>query len=405
MFLAESEEEIYNKSRVYKQAQDIKNVTLLNPKFKRISDGVTKVFGLNDPPPGFGLSYPKYYYLEQKRPQPMSPLKVWRGFNGNIYFEPIIYNAINGKDQSNKNHQADDVENISKLEVKKDDTEESNDDLKLNNSSIEKEHSSDNFKNLNLFPNIKDFDAMSSSTLNGTKNFIKFSTNSTNFTKPKHNNSPNLFVTKEMTFSGDLNLFKRNRSFSNTKSILPNLSAVKRNNSPLKGLAYREVKNRFSSDEFLLKNNTTIQSQDVLPFHNEIEIDKKNSLFESNFIHNSDNFSTRPSYKEMLKGIRRGVTLTNFTKTKDSDDFDANKNESSKLIGKTDKNKKLMVRKPFKDLKYDKYLKVELIPLRDPFKTSSSNKTNNNLFNFHSNSISVYSLSLSGSNATPEVNI
>ena len=33
-------------------------------------------FRSDDPPPGFGLIYPKYYYLEQKRPQPMSPLKV-----------------------------------------------------------------------------------------------------------------------------------------------------------------------------------------------------------------------------------------------------------------------------------------------------------------------------------------
>ncbi len=64
------------KRKIYKQALNINQNCLVTPKLQRIHEGVSKVFGLDDPPPGFGLIYPKFYYLEQKRPQPMSPLKV-----------------------------------------------------------------------------------------------------------------------------------------------------------------------------------------------------------------------------------------------------------------------------------------------------------------------------------------
>jgi hypothetical protein len=64
------------KKKIYKDALVINNMNLGTPKAKRIHDSVNKVFGSDDPPPGFGLIYPKYYYLEQKRPQPMEPLKV-----------------------------------------------------------------------------------------------------------------------------------------------------------------------------------------------------------------------------------------------------------------------------------------------------------------------------------------
>jgi hypothetical protein len=69
------------KKQIYKQAIDINQTSLLTPKSQRIQSTVTKVFGLDDPPPGFGLVYPKYYYLEQKKPQPMSPLKVFMKLN------------------------------------------------------------------------------------------------------------------------------------------------------------------------------------------------------------------------------------------------------------------------------------------------------------------------------------
>ncbi|KAH3831170.1 hypothetical protein DPMN_104432 [Dreissena polymorpha] len=32
---------------------------------------------------------PKYFYVTQDKPVPMEPLKAWRGYHGNIYFEPI----------------------------------------------------------------------------------------------------------------------------------------------------------------------------------------------------------------------------------------------------------------------------------------------------------------------------
>jgi len=51
------------KKRIYKQALVINQSTLISPKFQRIHEGVSRVFGLDDPPPGFGLIYPKYYYL------------------------------------------------------------------------------------------------------------------------------------------------------------------------------------------------------------------------------------------------------------------------------------------------------------------------------------------------------
>jgi hypothetical protein len=62
------------KNKVLKQAKKIRSLD--SPKSKRIHDSITKVFGNDDPPPGFGRLNPKYYYLEQKRPQPIQPLKV-----------------------------------------------------------------------------------------------------------------------------------------------------------------------------------------------------------------------------------------------------------------------------------------------------------------------------------------
>lgn len=64
------------KKRLYQHAIDINQRSSVNPRTQRIQDSVSKIFGLDDPPAGFGLIYPKYYYLEQKKPQPMQPLKV-----------------------------------------------------------------------------------------------------------------------------------------------------------------------------------------------------------------------------------------------------------------------------------------------------------------------------------------
>ncbi|XP_052791435.1 uncharacterized protein LOC128225588 isoform X2 [Mya arenaria] len=37
---------------------------------------------------------PKYFFVTQDKPVPMEPLKAWRGYNGNIYFEPININPL-----------------------------------------------------------------------------------------------------------------------------------------------------------------------------------------------------------------------------------------------------------------------------------------------------------------------
>jgi hypothetical protein len=64
------------KKRIYQQAVDINQRTVRCPRLQRVHESVSKIFGIDDPPAGFGLVYPKCYYLEQKKPQPMQPLKV-----------------------------------------------------------------------------------------------------------------------------------------------------------------------------------------------------------------------------------------------------------------------------------------------------------------------------------------
>ncbi|KAL4230008.1 hypothetical protein ACF0H5_010396 [Mactra antiquata] len=43
-----------------------------------------------------GVQVPKYFYVTQDKPLPMEPLKAWRGYHGNIYFEPININPLSG---------------------------------------------------------------------------------------------------------------------------------------------------------------------------------------------------------------------------------------------------------------------------------------------------------------------
>lgn len=42
----------------------------------------------------FGVQVPKYFYVTQEKPLPMEPLKAWRGYHGNVYFEPIQVNPL-----------------------------------------------------------------------------------------------------------------------------------------------------------------------------------------------------------------------------------------------------------------------------------------------------------------------
>lgn len=80
------------KKKILKEAININKANLQSPKAKRIHDSIAKVFGNDDPPAGFGLIYPKYYYLEQKKPQPMQPLKVMK-----IFLFEIVFSSVNKK--------------------------------------------------------------------------------------------------------------------------------------------------------------------------------------------------------------------------------------------------------------------------------------------------------------------
>ena len=49
---------------------------LESPHQNKLDHDVQIVLGSSDPPPGFGCLYPRFYYLEQKRPVSMGPLRV-----------------------------------------------------------------------------------------------------------------------------------------------------------------------------------------------------------------------------------------------------------------------------------------------------------------------------------------
>lgn len=51
-----------------------------DPRQAKLKDDVQAVLGSSDPPAGFGFLHPRYYYLEQKRPIPMEPLRVCMKF-------------------------------------------------------------------------------------------------------------------------------------------------------------------------------------------------------------------------------------------------------------------------------------------------------------------------------------
>ena len=49
---------------------------LESPRRAKLGHDVNAVLGSSDPPAGFGFLHPRFYYLEQKRPVPMEPLRV-----------------------------------------------------------------------------------------------------------------------------------------------------------------------------------------------------------------------------------------------------------------------------------------------------------------------------------------
>lgn len=276
----------------------------------------------------------------------MSFFKVWRGFNGNIYFEPIVCNTLSRSLQFKTNSQqievicAPDLTDQAKIQLN-----ENEKNLKVPETELSNNPQS-SIKNRSLSPSIfpilpnttttinvptsapKDIDAMSTSTVNGGKTFIKFSNNSSSIkTKVASNNSPNMFTNKdlinlkELTSNNNnininnLNPNERFRKNTNAKQILPNLNAVKKQNSPIRGLAYREVKSRIATNDPIQENtaNKTHNSQ--------IDIERRlfNSSLDLALTNNSETFGPKPTYKEMLKGIKRGVTVNNqFIKIQES---------------------------------------------------------------------------------------
>lgn len=193
-----------NSKNVYKQAFNISKTNLVSPKIKRINENVTKIYGFEDPPPGFGFSYPRFYFIEQKKPQPMNPLKVWRGYNGNVYFEPIqtnkIYNNGNDLEPSSKCEQC----------------------LKATSVKTKQIYVSSH--------QMKEDNKPKSSSTKEREQFI----GRIDLNKSVENGFPN-----------SLKAVRDKRSL-NLKPIVPNLAAVKRTNVPMKGLAYKESKEKIN---------------------------------------------------------------------------------------------------------------------------------------------------------------
>ncbi|KAL8570286.1 hypothetical protein ACOMHN_011308 [Nucella lapillus] len=61
---------------------------------KQEGGGEAGLFGSEDA--SYGYRYPQYFYVNQRKPAPMPPLKAWKGYHGNVYFEPIQIAGVSG---------------------------------------------------------------------------------------------------------------------------------------------------------------------------------------------------------------------------------------------------------------------------------------------------------------------
>jgi len=108
----------------------------------------------------------------------------------------------------------------------------------------------------------------------------------------------------------------------NPNRILPNLNAVKRHNVPLRGLAFREAKYRIGSsneneNEKVQDTTITTQSTNIGVSYGDYFQNKKSTPEE--IFRNSNSTATssyiradsphKVNYRDMLKGIRKGVTI------------------------------------------------------------------------------------------------
>ena len=155
----------------------------------------------------------------------------------------------------------------------------------------------------------------------------------------RHFNTPLSNIEKEILYADNHSLKRKtnvsnatNKSVSSAKPILPNLSAVKKQNIPIKGLAFRELTQRIllSNKENNNQHNDfeeaylelNIQSRNVYIDNNE----KKTALIEASLLNtntinsnnstnNNNNVSSYRNYKQMLRNVKKGVTLNQREKT------------------------------------------------------------------------------------------
>jgi hypothetical protein len=231
-----------------------------------------------------------------------------------------------------------------------------------------------------------------SSASNRTQN--KTNTRSSSITKlPPPSNSPNLYTgVNNSNTSNYINYYynNNNKEVVNTKeakrSILPNLSAVKRTNVPMKGLAFKEAKQRIiPNDENvnteIMRSITANHARNIRIepdkriYSNKLDNNLKNSIqneLNTNNISNTPELSNRVSYKEMLKGIKKGVTLTTSSSLYGENSIGTDRDGKSKHLtsfsanpraiattAKPEQNVNLTVRNQIKHKNFIKILRIK----------------------------------------------
>ncbi len=344
--------------------------------------------------------------------------KVWRGFNGNIYFEPIQLQK-QPREPSSSVELVEDLANHQKLTLPQ---------IKGNNKDaryaklmqkVENRPNSVNSKNVtelmndtqNHFKenfnteldeqNREDAEKFFFSTYN-TENLANIDDIMTNpsmnafmnqrkFLKPMYPfsinneskfdfNPPN----SEFILTSTNQMKKGSGSAEPHKqAILPNLNAVRRNNIPLKGLAFREAKSRISfqnsadhlSSIDISQNKKseaatlayyTYQNSKTLPeeYFRNFNINR-NTIINTSFIDDASklansNSQNKKTVKEIFRGIRRGVTIMNHMSH--SADASANFSEKVELNRKSAKQRSNRENLKITLWKYVEFFFIWLIP-------------------------------------------
>jgi hypothetical protein len=225
-----------------------------------------------------------------------------------------------------------------------------------------------------LNPNNHNFsdveDAMSHSTISNA-NFKKLISSRNKLPPPNSpTNIPSNYTTYKNHLHHNTNSNFTNNAYANNtykdsktnvnnldqpKQILPNLSAVKKQNMPLRGLAFKEAKQRImnQSNEFVSDSQfMTSLNNEASNRNNAIKIEPEKKSADSvaiSFPVINDVINGKPTYKQMLKGIKKGVTVNNQSLS----NFSNEKLETSKLVSNlVTTNRNLSTRQP--NLKFDK---------------------------------------------------